>query len=134
MTAYRDDGRGADIEDSDEIEDLDEIEARETLSRDLRTRGAMIAYRTALAICQDPKASAAAKASAVNSLLRAGGFFAPLGEDSDKQLHEMTPEEVQRALRKAEAQLEQHRRELDRAPGAPRRKRDRGSRDEDVFG
>ncbi|WBU31457.1 hypothetical protein OOZ54_08140 [Rhodopseudomonas palustris] len=128
MTAYRDDCHGADIE------DLDEIEARETLSRDLRTRGAIIAYQTAIAICQEPKASWAAKASAVNSLFRVGGFFAPLGEDSEKELHEMTHAEVQRFLRKAKAQLEQLQRGSDRAPGATRRKRNRRSRNEDVFG
>lgn len=128
MTAYLNDGREA------AIEEPDEIEARETLTRDLRTRGAMIAYRTAIAICQDPKASPAAKASAVNSLLRAGGFFAPLGDENEKELHEMTPEEVQRALRKAEAQLAQRQRELDQVPGARGRKRSGSGSNEGVFG
>jgi hypothetical protein len=72
----------------------------------MRTEGALIAYRTAVKICRDPKATAAAKASAVNSLFRAGGFFAnqDIG-DREKDLSQMSPTEVDAALRKATAAL-----------------------------
>ena len=84
----------------------DEEDARDGLSRKLRTEGARIAYDTAVSICRDPKATSAAKASAVNSLFRAGGFFSnqDLGSD-EKELSEMSPEEINDALRKTQAAL-----------------------------
>jgi hypothetical protein len=86
--------------------DFDEAEMRDELTYKMRTRGALVAYKTALAICEDPNATAAAKASAVNSLLRAGGFFAnPESGGREKDPSEMTPAEVKAALRKAEASL-----------------------------
>jgi sodium bile acid symporter family protein len=64
----------------------------DALTRRIRTEGARVAFDTALAICRHPKASAAAKASAVNSLLRAGGFFNNFGaDDGGKDLSQMTP-------------------------------------------
>jgi hypothetical protein len=100
-----------DIGDEDEglDEDFDEAEARDELTHKMRTEGALIAYRTAVKICRDPKATAAAKASAVNSLFRAGGFFA--NQESGgraKDLAEMTADEVKAALRKAETSLKNH--------------------------
>jgi hypothetical protein len=87
-------------------EDFDEAGARDELTHKMRTEGALIAYRTAVKICRDPKATAAAKASAVNSLFRAGGFFANQESgDRAKDLSEMTPDEVRSALRKAQTSL-----------------------------
>lgn len=79
--------------DDDDFDDEEEI--RGGLTRKLRTVGALKAYNTAMAICDDPKATAAAKASAVNSLFRAGGFFASTDDDGgQKEPHEMTAEEI----------------------------------------
>ncbi|WP_029582387.1 hypothetical protein [Bradyrhizobium sp. URHD0069] len=90
----------------DDSEDLDESGIRDALTRRMRTEGARVAFDTALSICKDPKASSAAKASAVNSLLRAGGFFNNFGgDDGGKDLSQMTPDEVDAALRKATAAL-----------------------------
>ena len=87
-------------------EDFDETEVRDELTHKMRTEGALIAYRTAVKICRDPKATAAAKASAVNSLFRAGGFFANQDAgDRAKDPSEMSADEVKAALRKAEAAL-----------------------------
>jgi len=86
--------------------DFDETEVRDELTHKMRTEGALIAYRTAVKICRDPRATAAAKASAVNSLFRAGGFFANQDPaDREKDPSEMTPAEVKAALRKAETSL-----------------------------
>src|SRR4051812_32619102 len=94
-------------DDDDEMDvDLDEAETRDELTHKMRTEGALIAYSTAVKICRDPKATAAAKASAVNSLFRAGGFF--VNQDTDdrqKEPSEMSPAEVKAALRKAETSL-----------------------------
>lgn len=93
-------------EDDDLDADFDEAEVRDELTHKMRTEGALIAYRTAVKICRDPKATAAAKASAVNSLFRAGGFFANQDSgDREKDPSEMTPGEVKAALRKAKASL-----------------------------
>lgn len=90
----------------EEFDGMDEQDAREALTRKVRTEGAIIAYRTAVAICLDPKAASAAKASAVNSLLRAGGFFESRDDDDgEKDPSEMSPEEINAALRKARAKL-----------------------------
>ena len=94
-------------DEDDELEaDFDETEVRDELTHKMRTEGALIAYRTAVKICRDPKAKAAAKASAVNSLFRAGGFFANQESgDREKDPSEMTSDEVKAALRKAKTSL-----------------------------
>ncbi|MGB3045014.1 MAG: hypothetical protein WBB98_17715 [Xanthobacteraceae bacterium] len=100
----------------DGTEGLDDEDARDGLSRKLRTEGARIAYDTAVSICRDPKATSAAKASAVNSLFRAGGFFSNYDLGSgEKDLSEMSPEEVNEALRKTQAALA--RREAEKSSG-----------------
>jgi hypothetical protein len=97
-----------DISDEDDglDSDFDETEVRDELTHKMRTEGALIAYRTAVKICRDPKATAAAKASAVNSLFRAGGFFANQDPaERSKDISEMSADEVKAALRKAKASL-----------------------------
>jgi hypothetical protein len=98
--------------------DFDEAEVRDELTHKMRTEGALIAYRTAVKICRDPKATAAAKASAVNSLFRAGGFFANQDTgDREKEASEMTPAEVKAALRKAETSLKNREDEIGKPKG-----------------
>lgn len=105
-------------EDGELDADFDETEVRDELTHKMRTEGALIAYRTAVKICRDPKATAAAKASAVNSLFRAGGFFANQeASDRDKDPSEMTPAEVKAALRKAEASLKAREDEINKPTG-----------------
>lgn len=91
----------------DGLDDVADFDLKDELSHKMRTAGAVIAYRTAVAICKDPKATAAAKASAVNSLFRAGGFFAAQdpGAGTGKELHEMTADELRAASQRAHAQL-----------------------------
>ena len=105
-------------EDDEFDENFDETEVRDELTHKMRTEGALIAYRTAVKICRDPKATAAAKASAVNSLFRAGGFFASQESgDRTKDLSEMTPAEVKAALRKAETSLKNREAEVSKPSG-----------------
>src|SRR5260221_2752162 len=91
----------------DGLDDVAENDLRDELNHQMRTRGAVIAYRTAIAICEDPKATAAAKASACNSLFRAGGFFGPHAADDGgaKGLAEMTADELRAASNQARAAL-----------------------------
>lgn len=98
--------------------DFDEPDMRDELTHKMRTEGALVAYRTALKICRDPKATAAAKASAVNSLFRAGGFFANQEPgDREKDSAEMSPDEVKVALRKAVASLKKREDEIEKPAG-----------------
>jgi hypothetical protein len=83
-----------------------EHQIREELIRELQTTGGLKAYQTAMKICDDPNATSAAKASAVNSLLRAGGFFEKQETADEKELHELSGQElaakVAKALRSSE--------------------------------
>lgn len=109
-----------DIGDEDDglDEDFDETEARDELTHKMRTEGALIAYRTAVKICRDPKATAAAKASAVNSLFRAGGFFANQESgDRAKDPSEMNADELKAAVRKAETSLKNREGEIKKPSG-----------------
>ena len=109
-----------DIGDGDDglDDDFDEADLRDELTHKMRTEGALVAYRTALKICRDPKATAAAKASAVNSLFRAGGFFANQDTgDRTKDPSEMSPDEVKAALRKTEALLKNREAEVNKPGG-----------------
>jgi hypothetical protein len=102
----------------DGFDDLDEEDVRDELSRKMRTEGAKVAYNTAVAICRDPKATAAAKASAVNSLFRAGGFFANHDSgDNGKGLSELSADEIKAMLRKAEASLKSRQNEIKKPSG-----------------
>lgn len=75
--------------------DLSPAEFAVQLRRRAQTEGAQIAYETAVALCQDPKAPAQAKSAALNAILRMGGYFENPGDDgSEKQPHEMSAEEI----------------------------------------
>ncbi len=104
-----------DFDDDEDLTDADDLEARQVLTREMRTRGAVVAYQTAISICLDGKATAAAKASAVNSLLRAGGFFNNQSDDDteEKELSEMSHSEISRTLAKARASLKRRMEESD---------------------
>lgn len=73
-----------------------------------RTEGAQIAYKTAVAICQDPKAPANAKATAASLLLRLGGYLDRSDEAGGrgKDPSEMSAEELQAAIDRGRAELD----------------------------
>lgn len=102
---------------NDDFEDADESEAK--LAHELRTRGAWIAYRTNIDICQNSKNPANARAQAAASLLRAGGFFSGReGGEREKELSEMTQAEIGVLLRKTETALEQRLAVIGGPPGS----------------
>ncbi|MBR1124519.1 hypothetical protein JQ628_23535 [Bradyrhizobium lablabi] len=94
-----------DEDENDEFDGMNELDIREELLHRLRTTGAAKAVKTAMKLCDDPKAPAAAKASAVNSLLRAAGFFVNHDPAGEKDLAQMTPAELSRAYEKAKSAL-----------------------------
>src|SRR5690349_17735372 len=77
-------------------------EAMERARHLLQTEGVVAAVEALVGVCRDPKAPAPAKSTAGTSLLRASGFFDRAVNEPDKELHEMTFDE----LRERTAQLE----------------------------
>lgn len=73
-------------------------EARERQMRRIKTEGVDAAIEALIGVCADPKAAAPAKSSAGTSLIRAAGFFDRRDPDEDLQPHEMTGEQLQRAI------------------------------------
>ncbi|WP_457940836.1 hypothetical protein [Mesorhizobium sp. 10J20-29] len=73
----------------------------------LMTRGIVAAVESLIAVAEDPKAPAPARATAGTSLLRAAGMFAA-GKAGGKQKlpSEMTPEELTNTLAKLRSDLE----------------------------
>ncbi len=73
-------------------------EARGALRRKIQTEGAEAAYAALVAVCNDSKAPAPAKATAGTSLLRAAGYFEKVDDPEDKELYELTPPELERIM------------------------------------
>lgn len=73
--------------------------------RRLRTEGLDAATDAAIQLLRDPKAPAQAKSATINAVFRASGLLGRAEEDSEPDLHEMTPEQLERAARRAMAHL-----------------------------
>lgn len=69
-------------------------QAMERAKHLLQTEGVIAAVEALVAVCRDPKAPAPAKSTAGTSILRAGGFFDQKNNEPDKELHQMTMEEL----------------------------------------
>lgn len=80
-------------------------EARRELRYRMATEGAELAYDTAVAICRDPTASATAKASAINSLLRVAGYDGKPEADAGKAIGDLTPAELKARIAAIDRQL-----------------------------
>jgi hypothetical protein len=80
-------------------------EAVAELRERIRTEGAEAAYNALLRVCNDPKASAQALATAGSTLFRATGLLEKSEEGSTKEACEMSPEELNAAVAKAKAFL-----------------------------
>jgi len=99
MTEKHDDMPGDDL---DDLLDLDDQAAREALKREIRTRGAVEAYRAALAVCRDPRAPAPARATSAGLVMRAAGLLTGRFVDEEstesKAIGDLTPAELDREL------------------------------------
>lgn len=69
-------------------------QAMEQAKHILQTEGMLVAVEALLAVCRDPKAPAPAKATAGTSILRACGFFDQKNNEPDKDLSQMSWEEL----------------------------------------
>lgn len=86
----------------DEFDDFDGDERlRAEIVRRARTEGVKVAFESALAVCRDPNAPAAAKASSQRTLLMVGGLLdrADRNATVDKQPAEMDGDELEKATR-----------------------------------
>lgn len=83
--------------DWDYLDQLDDEELTEEIVRLARTRGALVAFRSAVELCQDAKAPAQARASAQRVILQFAGLLDRRnnGADTKKELHEMDGMELQ---------------------------------------
>lgn len=84
-------------------------DARDWFAHIVATEGLRIAYNTAVSICQDPKAPAPAKATAVTAILRAAGAFDREKEGGAVEPHNMSGAQLAREidrLRKRYRQLQ----------------------------
>ncbi len=81
-------------------------EAQAELLHRVHTEGVLAAYEASLAICRDPKAPAPARATASSTLFRVAGYFnKEHAGGSEKELHEMTADELSSAVKKLEAEI-----------------------------
>ena len=71
---------------------------RRALLARVETEGAEAAYAAALAVCQDTKAPAPARATCSATLFRVGGFFNVREDRAPKEPHEMTVAELDARL------------------------------------
>ena len=74
------------------------VARRRALVTRMQTEGAEAAYAAALAVCQDPKAPAPARATCATTILRAGGYLNAREDNTPKEPHEMTGEELNARL------------------------------------
>lgn len=81
-------------------------DARAHLLERVHTEGVLVAYETALAVCRDPKAPAPAKATAAATLFRVAGYFDRKdAAEPDREPHEMTADELGRAIAEMERRI-----------------------------
>jgi hypothetical protein len=94
---------------------------REELRRKLKTEGARVAYDTMVAVAQDPKAQASARATCAVALFRGAGFLGKRADEEDasegKTPDQMTAAELEAELKRLRAaRLRIQRRASQRGP------------------
>jgi hypothetical protein len=89
---------------SNKRSDADDEDALADLWRRIRTEGPIVAFETSIDICRGPRSYASARATASTNLFRVAGFFKEQ-EQGQKELHEMTPAELNAAVKRAHRML-----------------------------
>jgi hypothetical protein len=103
-------------------------QAMEQAKHMLSTVGVIAAVEALVSVCRDPKSPAPAKATAGTSILRAGGFFDQKNNDGEKELHQMSMQE----LRDLANRLENEKQAL--LDGSDIGDEDQDDEERDVFG
>jgi len=98
---------GDDLLPADDLLADEPAAVREELRRRLKTEGARVAVDTMLAVCQDAKAQASARATCAVGLLRAAGYLSKRAEEEDdsesKPIDQWTTAEMGRELARLRA-------------------------------
>ena len=76
-------------------------EALERNLRRIRTEGLDAATEAAITLLRDPKAPAQAKSATINAIYRASGLLGRAGDETEPELHQMTPAQLERATKRA---------------------------------
>ncbi len=76
------------------------------LRREIRERGARVAYGALLEVCRDPKAPAPAKATAGTTILRVGGYLDHAETKPDDALATLSDKDLARLARDLSTQVE----------------------------
>ncbi|WP_170330303.1 hypothetical protein [Ruegeria arenilitoris] len=90
------------------MSDKDDITPEEALARTqvgIKTEGLEAATDAALKLPRGPKAPAQAKSATINAIYRASGLFGRTGDETQPELHEMTPEQIDRQIRRLERSM-----------------------------
>lgn len=99
-----------------DYDDMDPDEAMEELHRRIRTEGAAKAYKALLAVCEDAKSPAPARATAGVAILRASGAFERAADGGKQSLDDMSTEDLRAIERKLSRELEAMQRGNGQAP------------------
>jgi hypothetical protein len=75
-------------------------EALDRNMRRIRTEGLDAATEAAITLLRDPKAPAQAKSATINAIFRASGLLGRADEDAESEPHEMTPEQLDREVKR----------------------------------
>jgi hypothetical protein len=75
-------------------------EALDRNMRRIRTEGLDAATDAAITLLRDPKAPAQAKSATINAIYRASGLLGRADEGAEAELHEMTPEQLDREVKR----------------------------------
>ncbi|MFI3905402.1 hypothetical protein [Ochrobactrum sp. S1502_03] len=75
------------------------------LLNEIRTEGVRAAYAASLAVCNDPKAPAPARATAAATIFRVAGYFERKDREETLEPHEMTQAQLSDAIKRLEQQL-----------------------------
>ncbi|MES2335192.1 MAG: hypothetical protein V4551_11025 [Pseudomonadota bacterium] len=83
--------------------DTPEVDPGASLDRNMRrirTEGLDAATDAAITLLRDPKAPAQAKSATINAVFRASGLLGRADEGAETEMHEMTPEEIAREIKR----------------------------------
>src|SRR5712675_159888 len=93
---------GDDLLPADDLLADEPAAVREELRRKLKTEGARVAYDTMVAVAQDPKAQASARATCAVALFRGAGFLGKRADEEDasegKSVDQMSAAEMEAEL------------------------------------
>jgi hypothetical protein len=81
-------------------------EALDRNMRRIRTEGLDAATDAAITLLRDPKSPAQARSATISAIFRASGLLSRADEGTESEIHEMTPEQLDREAKRLTRELE----------------------------